>query len=983
MTPKRVGHVERVPLDRAAPPDPSKVLNPPSGGFPADAAVALVILAAGKGTRFGTAPKCVQPVRGVPLAHHSIDAFRRLQPAPCICLVGYAHGEVMARLGPDNVYVLTANPTGGTAFAAYEALSVAGLEAADPLLAITMGDRVVPESVFRRLLETHRAGGREADLTLLSVRYVPPAQHGKGRILRGASGRIERILEQRDIDAIADPAERRRFDEITEGNCPLYLVRARELRGLGALHNDNAQGQYYLTDLVAAIAASGGDVRTVTVTEDEPEYALLCSDVTRPADLARLESLLAARESDAASGEASVAAAAEAIAADRSPGQTASIAIQLREIYEAALREEMGFDADRPAAIGVSGGRLRIAFMHPDMGRFYGPAWQMPTGAADAAGREQIALVAQDSEDGHIRHFPAALQFREKIDAVPAGDPGMYPGENIDDLYKYEEFGTRMAEGLLLSLGYFSEEELQARRDKGLPLPPRSLWVANNMRRPFSLICNAIASMRTLRRGPEGERVQQRLGMNRFRGLRIASTGAIPRGGFSSSSALTVAVKNAINVLYGLGIPPDTLVHLACQAEYGTGVRAGSLDQATEQKGKHGQGALISSNPRDNYRTIGVFPVPAERFRMIFPYSVDRDREAWRWSGGAYAADATSPVPTTTEMRKLTGKAAEMAAILTGLPLRTDFFALVEEDLVRNGEIGPATFLRVRDVLRALPIRTSREDLRVRVAAERDALVAQWAAEPGVGATEAAARADAAIAALFAGWRTPRLRRGLADGTVVEEDGVPLRAMVAYLFLEVARCFRMIRHPEAWIACVTTSQRGDRSFAIDPARLPPAEAMVRRADWERGLEGPALLDAWLARVGAVPFDFSRGLSDAELDRAVGPSFADIEGGSFFRGLALIDLAEAMLKRAFGDDGTAIRVNAAGQGDYFQVHIDTTRAEVDAVKDFIRRAFYERFGLAPALQFVEPHPGGGAVGVRLDRFDMLPDVVRHLEAAGSS
>jgi galactokinase len=85
---------------------------------------------------------------------------------------------------------------------------------------------------------------------------------------------------------------------------------------------------------------------------------------------------------------------------------------------------------------------------------------------------------------------------------------------------------------------------------------------------------------------------------------------------------LTVALKNALNVLYGLGLPEDTLVHLACQAEYGTGVRAGSLDQATEQKGKHGQGALISSNPKDNYRTLGVYAVPTDRISFLFPYSV-------------------------------------------------------------------------------------------------------------------------------------------------------------------------------------------------------------------------------------------------------------------------------------------------------------------------------------------------------------------------
>ena len=124
------------------------------------------------------------------------------------------------------------------------------------------------------------------------------------------------------------------------------------------------------------------------------------------------------------------------------------------------------------------------------------------------------------------------------------------------------------------------------------------------------------------------------MGRTKFSGLRIAITGNIPQGGFSSSSALTVAVKNSINSLYDFQIPPDLLIHLACQAEYGTGVRAGSLDQATEQKGKHGIGALISSNPRDNYTILGTFPVPTDRYTILFPYSVERDREAWRWSWG-------------------------------------------------------------------------------------------------------------------------------------------------------------------------------------------------------------------------------------------------------------------------------------------------------------------------------------------------------------
>ena len=121
-----------------------------------------------------------------------------------------------------------------------------------------------------------------------------------------------------------------------------------------------------------------------------------------------------------------------------------------------------------------------------------------------------------------------------------------------------------------------------------------------------------------------GAKVQEHLGRNHFRGLRLVSTGDIPQGGFSSSSAVTVATKNAINSLFEIGIPPDLLVHLACQAEYGTGVRAGSLDQATEQKGRADQGTLISSNPRDNYRIMGTYHV--RRMEMRPPLALEPKR---------------------------------------------------------------------------------------------------------------------------------------------------------------------------------------------------------------------------------------------------------------------------------------------------------------------------------------------------------------------
>jgi hypothetical protein len=131
-------------------------------------------------------------------------------------------------------------------------------------------------------------------------------------------------------------------------------------------------------------------------------------------------------------------------------------------------------------------------------------------------------------------------------------------------------------------------------------------------------------------------------------------------------------------------------------------------------------------------------------------------------------------------------------------------------------------------------------------------------------------------------------------------------------------------------------------------------------------------------VGAVPFDFDRGLDDATLEASPPPEFHLLEGSNFFRGLPLIDLAEAMLKRAFGVEAVAVRVNAAGQGDFFQVHMDTRLVEPDRVKAFLRKGFYNRFGLKPDPEFVEPHPGGGAAGVRLSRFELLDDLARRLQ-----
>ena len=548
----------------------------------------------------------------------------------------------------------------------------------------------------------------------------------------------------------------------------------------------------------------------------------------------------------------------------------------------------------------------------------------------------------------------------------------MFPGEDVVDGYVYENFGTAMTQQLLSRLGYCSDKDMEALQRQGLPVPDPHTHISNSMRRPFALLANALASIRTIRQGSSGKRVEEILSSSNFTGLRLLSTGDIPQGGFSSSSAMTVAVINALDALYELGLGGDRIVQLACQAEYGTGVRAGALDQATEQFGKHGVGTLISSSPKKNYRALGTFQVPTDRIRVLFPDSVDRDRVAWKWSAGCYAATTAERVLTAAEVRKLTGKAAEIAAVLLRLPLDTDFFDEIEDELVETGELSNSTRLHVRDLLRKLPLSIRRAELRQQLTHQLDWYAGQLAAQ---GERHTRQQAQATLDSLFAGWRDPILRHSHA-GQVNETTGVPLRALVAYLYAEVAKNSYLIHHPDEWIDYVTRSQRGDKCFEIDAAGLPPARDMLSERSWERGTSGAERMECWLKRFRATPFDFNAGIRDHDL-ASDDWNLLSVPGTSFFRGLALIDLTEAMLKRAFGHDAIAVRVNGAGQGDYYQVHVDTDKADLDEIKHFIRRAVYQRFGLNPKQQFVEPHPGGGAVGARLSRFADLSQLSNEL------
>ena len=229
----------------------------------------VVILAAGKGTRmYSDLPKVLHPLAGKPLLGHVIDTARVLQPLAVHVVYGFG-GERVPRALPDASvsWVLQAEQK-GTGHAVQQAMPKVK---SDSTVLILYGDVPLTRVDSLRPLA---AAGREA-LALITVALNDPA--GYGRIIRDGAGRVTRIVEHKD----ATP-EQRAVREINTGimAAPAALL----ARWLAALKNNNAQGEYYLTDVVAAAVADGIKIET-----SQPAYTWEIMGINSKPQLAELE----------------------------------------------------------------------------------------------------------------------------------------------------------------------------------------------------------------------------------------------------------------------------------------------------------------------------------------------------------------------------------------------------------------------------------------------------------------------------------------------------------------------------------------------------------------------------------------------------------------------------------------------------------------------------------------------------------------------
>jgi len=235
----------------------------------------VVILAAGMGKRMQSAlPKVLHPLAGKPLLQHVIDTARRLSPSK-LCVI-YGHGgaavpEMVGKLALDGgaaIDTALQQPQLGTGHAVMQAVPQLIEDA--PTLVLYGDVPLTTEASLRSLVE---AAGNDK-LGILTVEQANP--FGLGRIVR-ENDRIVRIVEERD----ASDTER----AIREINSGIMCIPTRHLkRWLAALSNNNAQGEYYLTDIVAQAVNDG-----VEVVSASPSAEWEVAGVNSKVQLAELE----------------------------------------------------------------------------------------------------------------------------------------------------------------------------------------------------------------------------------------------------------------------------------------------------------------------------------------------------------------------------------------------------------------------------------------------------------------------------------------------------------------------------------------------------------------------------------------------------------------------------------------------------------------------------------------------------------------------
>jgi bifunctional UDP-N-acetylglucosamine pyrophosphorylase / glucosamine-1-phosphate N-acetyltransferase len=238
--------------------------------------VQAVILAAGKGTRMKSArAKVLHPVLGVPLVEHVVRAVRALQPDPLILVVGHQANEVTAAFAGRGLDFVRQDPPLGTGHALLAARERLAAHPHRTVLVVNGDVPLLRTETLEVLIAAHHMA--EVAATLITMRSQEPGAYG--RVVRGPEGTVQAIVEARD----ATP-EVLKIDEVNAG---IYAFEVPPLLGaLEQLLPQNAQGEYYATDLVRHLQAAGHVVAALAA--ENPRETIGVNTMSELAEAARL-----------------------------------------------------------------------------------------------------------------------------------------------------------------------------------------------------------------------------------------------------------------------------------------------------------------------------------------------------------------------------------------------------------------------------------------------------------------------------------------------------------------------------------------------------------------------------------------------------------------------------------------------------------------------------------------------------------------------
>ena len=229
--------------------------------------VAAIILAAGEGTRMRSSrPKPLHLICGRPMVMHVIHALSGLEMERTVVVVGHGAERVTKKVqeqAPSSAHVtfveqVEQRGTGHAVIVGLTAFPDDDLDDTSTVVVLPGDTPLLRPDTIEELVGIHESSGAAA--TMLTARMPDPT--GYGRVIRAKDGRVVAIVEQRDADA-----EQRAIDEINTG---IYAFR-RDLLGpaLRRLSPDNAQSEYYLTDVISVLAGMGHRVGSVVA----PDFA--------------------------------------------------------------------------------------------------------------------------------------------------------------------------------------------------------------------------------------------------------------------------------------------------------------------------------------------------------------------------------------------------------------------------------------------------------------------------------------------------------------------------------------------------------------------------------------------------------------------------------------------------------------------------------------------------------------------------------------